>query len=61
MDAALKPYKAKLDALTSSKQQELKDKLDAGQKSLSGSGDGLLKKLKDQAAPGKIKLPKFKF
>ncbi len=61
VDAALKPYKAKLDALTSSKQQELKDKLDAGQKSLSGSGEGLLKNLKDQAAPGKIKLPKFKF
>ena len=65
VDAALKPYKAKFDALTSSKQQELKDKLDAGQKSLTGSADGLLKNLKDQAkeqvAPGKLKLPKFKF
>ena len=60
VDAALKPYKAKLDNLTSSKQQELKDKLDAGQKSLTGSGDALLKNLKDQAAPGKLKLPKFK-
>lgn len=61
VDAALKPYKAKLDALSSSKQQELKDKLDAGQKSLSGSGDSLLKNLTNQAVPGKLKLPKFKF
>ncbi|HOW90419.1 MAG TPA: hypothetical protein PL037_09050, partial [Elusimicrobiales bacterium] len=60
VDAALKPYKARLDALTSSKQQELRDKLDAGQKSLTGSGDGILKGLKEQAAPGKLKLPKFK-
>ncbi|MFA6435427.1 MAG: TIGR03545 family protein [Elusimicrobiales bacterium] len=60
VDAALKPYKAGLDALAAAKQQELKDKLDAAQKSLSGSGDGLLKNLKDQAAPGKLKLPKFK-
>ena len=60
MDAALKPYKDKLDGLASSKQQELKGKLDAGQKSLSGAGDDLLKGLKEQAVPGKLKLPKFK-
>lgn len=60
VDAALKPYKDKLDGLAASKQRELKDKLDAGQKSLSGSGDDLLKGLKEQAVPGKLKLPKFK-
>ena len=60
VDAALKPYKAKLDALTSSKQQELKEKLDAGQKSLSGSAESILKNLKEKAVPGKLKLPKFK-
>ena len=60
VDAALKPYKDKLDGLASSKQQELKGKLDAGQKSLSGAGDDLLKGLKEQAVPGKLKLPKFK-
>jgi len=66
VDAALKPYKAKLDSLTGSKQKEIKDKLDAAQKNVSGSGDGILNNLKQQAAPavpgaGKIKLPKFKF
>ena len=51
-------------ALTGSKQKEVKDKLDAGQKSVSVSGDSILNGLKEQAAPaglGKVKLPKFKF
>jgi len=62
VDAALKPYKARLDALTTAKQQELKDKLDAGQKALTASTDGLLKNAVGQTAPGgKLKLPKFKF
>ena len=62
VDAALKPYKEKFDTLASSKQQELKDKLDAAQKTLTGSTDGLLKNAAGQAAPGnKLKLPKFKF
>jgi len=64
VDAALKPYKSKLESLTGSRQKEIRDKLDAGQKSVSGSGDNVLNGLKKQAAPaglGKVKLPKFKF
>ena len=65
VDAALKPYKSKLESLTGSKQKELKGKLDAGQKNISTSGDNILNGLKQQATPvpgpGKIKLPKFKF
>ncbi|OGR64629.1 MAG: hypothetical protein A2X30_04265 [Elusimicrobia bacterium GWB2_63_16] len=56
VDAALEPYKKKLDALTSAKEAELKEKLGAGQKSMDSFADSL----KEKAAPGKIKLPKFK-
>ncbi|MCM2266556.1 MAG: TIGR03545 family protein [Elusimicrobiales bacterium] len=60
VDAALEPYKKKLDALTSGKEAELKEKLGAGEKSLGGFTGDLEKKLKQTAAPGKLKLPKFK-
>lgn len=57
VDAALEPYKKRLDALTSSKEAELKEKLGAGQKSMDSFSDSL----KEKASPGKIKLPKLKF
>jgi len=60
VDAALEPYRKKLDALTSSKEAELKEKLGAGEKSIGSFSDGLLKNLKEKAAPGGLKLPKFK-
>lgn len=56
VDEALKPYKDRLDALTSEKQAELSNKLKASGDRLSAEGDSLLK----GAAPGKTKLP-FKF
>ncbi|MBU2573736.1 MAG: TIGR03545 family protein [Elusimicrobia bacterium] len=61
VDAALKPYREKLDKLASSKQRELSEKLKTAEKTVSGFGKGLLKNLKGQAAPGKVKLPKIKF
>ncbi len=67
VDAALKPYKSKLEALTKSRQKEIQDKLDASQKNVTGSGDAMLNGMKEKAAPagvpalGKVKLPKFKF
>ena len=60
VDAALEPYRKKLDALTSSKEAELKEKLGAGEKSISSFSDGMLKNIKGKAAPGGLKLPKFK-
>jgi uncharacterized protein (TIGR03545 family) len=56
VDAALEPYKKRLDALTSSKEAELKEKLGAGQQSMDSFADSL----KEKASPGKIKLPKLK-
>ncbi|MGD9641420.1 MAG: TIGR03545 family protein [Elusimicrobiales bacterium] len=56
VDAALEPYKKKLDTLTSSREAELKEKLGAGQRSMDSFADSL----KEKASPGKIKLPKFK-
>ncbi|HOW89912.1 MAG TPA: hypothetical protein PL037_06490, partial [Elusimicrobiales bacterium] len=69
VDAAIKPYKSKLDSLVGSRRKELQDKLDASQKSVSGGGDALLESMKEKAAPaglpipgaGKVKLPKLKF
>ncbi len=67
VDAALKPYKSKLESLTKSRQKEIQDKLDASQKDVTGSGDSILNSMKEKAAPagvpalGKVKLPKFKF
>lgn len=57
VDAALEPYRKKLDALTSSKEAELREKLGAGEKKLGGFTDDLEKKLKGGA--GKVKLPKL--
>ena len=56
VDAALEPYKKRLDALTSSKEAELKEKLGAGQQSM----DSFASSLKEKASPGNIKLPKLK-
>ncbi|HAF95935.1 MAG: hypothetical protein A2021_02490 [Elusimicrobia bacterium GWF2_52_66] len=60
VDAALEPYRKKLDSLTSAKETELKEKLGAGEKSIGSFSDGMLKNLKEKAAPGGLKLPKFK-
>lgn len=57
VDAALEPYKKKLDALTSSKEAELREKLGAGEKKLGGFTADLESKLKSGA--GKVKLPKL--
>lgn len=60
VDAALAPYRKRLDALTASKEAEFNEKLGAGEKSISSFGDSLLKNIKAKAAPAKVKLPKFK-
>lgn len=57
VDAALEPYKKKLDALTSAKEAELREKLGAGEKAIGGFTSGLEDKLKGGA--GKVKLPKL--
>lgn len=56
VDEALKPYRARLDDLASSKQAELGGKLKEAESKISGLSEGLLKNL----APGKVKLPKLK-
>lgn len=60
VNAALEPYKGKLDKLTSSNEARIREKLGMGEKSLGSFTDDLEKKLKDSAVPGKLKLPKFK-
>lgn len=60
VDAALEPYKKKLDSLSSSKEAELKEKLGAGEKSMGSFTSDLEQKLKQSVSPGKLKLPKFK-
>jgi uncharacterized protein (TIGR03545 family) len=59
VDAALAPYKAKLDKLTSSNEAKIREKLGMGEKSMGSFTDDLEKKLKGSAVPGKLKLPKF--
>lgn len=56
VDAALKPYREKLDGLAAAKQAELGGKLKDAESRVGGGGEKLLKDL----TPGKLKLPKFK-
>jgi len=60
VDAALEPYKSKLDKLTSSNEAKIREKLGMGEKSVGGFAGDLEQKLKQSVLPGKIKLPKFK-
>ncbi|HBA61483.1 MAG TPA: hypothetical protein DCZ92_11850 [Elusimicrobia bacterium] len=57
IDDALKPYRDRLDKLSSGKQAELGDKLKGAESKITGAGDNLLKNL----TPSKLKLPKIKF
>ncbi|MHB0996177.1 MAG: TIGR03545 family protein [Elusimicrobiales bacterium] len=61
VNAALAPYKGKLDKLASSNEARIREKLGMGEKSMDGFTGDLEKKLKQSVAPGKVKLPKFKF
>ncbi|MDD2804448.1 MAG: TIGR03545 family protein [Elusimicrobiales bacterium] len=60
VDAALEPYKNKLDKLTASNEAKIREKLGMGEKSVGGFAGDLEQKLKQSVLPGKVKLPKFK-
>lgn len=60
VDAALEPYKQKLDKLSGDGEAKVREKLGMGEKSVGGFTADLEKKLKQGVAPGKLKLPKFK-
>jgi uncharacterized protein (TIGR03545 family) len=60
VDAAVEPYRQKLDKLSSAGEGKIREKLGAGDKSLGGFTADLEDKLKGSLSPGKLKLPKFK-